>query len=821
MNRCVSAALLAVFAAPALAQPRTDAHGDLLPEGAIARFGTVRYRIGDVGPWALSPDGKTLAVETRNAVTFWDVETGRPTVRIPVPENQVRYFAGRSLAFSPDGECLVRLRDCDLRIFDAKTGRRRVINKLPESHWGVVSFFPGSKRFAVTRCINADAPDPVPVYDAATGRPAATLDSDAQAVALSPSGKYFLGHSVFVPHLVDATTGRFRCSLSDTDELDLDPGTVYPCMQRIALSPDDRRVYVTAPKERLVTFDAATGRKLEVVDPPRGGGLVSHPARIALSPDGTVAYLAASGGPIQRRDLKAGKWLDPLPSPTGGPLQPTSDGKRLLQLGYDGVLRRYDLTTDRELPAPAGFGGLAFACPSPDGRRVAAQSRSGQTTRLDVFDIAGRTCWSVSLRGDWGKPHWSPDGRCLACPGDEVIVLRDAATGNVVHNLSSRSIPSAFENFVFFTPDGNSLAAPVRWGDAMPVFDLRTGRRTALATGIPSRVTDLSPDCRVLVTADGEEGSRLFDAVTKKFMTDELHSKEDGERIATGEPRFSPDGSYLLTWEWDPTESRRQGMKTWAVLRDPVTGVRRWSFKVGLDGGVPYALSPDGQWLATGSWRGDWSLWDVATGKRLGRWKGHHDQILSIGFAGPGRVLTASRDLTVLLWDLRPTAKPAGPVWEVLNGEDGVEAFRAVWALAADPTAPNVLRTRMAPARPVAEDEVTRCVARLSANRYAVREIATKQLRTFGRQIDEDLRAARDQATSVEVRTRLDALLARIPRERTAEELVHARAVLAMELAGNDASRKLLAEWAAGAEGARLTKDAKAALARLARSPDR
>ena len=47
---------------------------------------------------------------------------------------------------------------------------------------------------------------------------------------------------------------------------------------------------------------------------------------------------------------------------------------------------------------------------------------------------------------------------------------------------------------------------------------------------------------------------------------------------------------------------------------------------------------------------------------------------------------------------------------------------------------------------------------------------------------------------------------------------MQARAVLAMEVAGTEAARKVLAEWADGTEGARLTIDAKAALSRLGRS---
>src|SRR4051794_40782127 len=101
-------AMTHLLALLALTAPHVDQYGDPLPDGAIARFGTMRYRIGtghSVRAWALSPLGKTLAVEDRFGVGLWDVETGRCTH--PYSPHLITDEHGHyGLCYSPDGKYL-------------------------------------------------------------------------------------------------------------------------------------------------------------------------------------------------------------------------------------------------------------------------------------------------------------------------------------------------------------------------------------------------------------------------------------------------------------------------------------------------------------------------------------------------------------------------------------------------------------------------------------------------------------------------------------------------------------------------------------------
>src|SRR5262245_9502599 len=140
-------------AMPVAAQPRTDAHGDPLPEGALVRFGTIRDRIGStrvVYSHTLSPDGKYLATETRAGITLWDVDTGGVARRLPW-----RTWQGDSpqfgLCFSPDGKFLARLAGRVVAMWDLTTGEEVFdIDYKDLDGFHAIAYVPGVNQLIVT-----------------------------------------------------------------------------------------------------------------------------------------------------------------------------------------------------------------------------------------------------------------------------------------------------------------------------------------------------------------------------------------------------------------------------------------------------------------------------------------------------------------------------------------------------------------------------------------------------------------------------------------------------------------------------------------------
>jgi hypothetical protein len=95
---------MVILAAAVLCLPvRVDASGDPLPPGALARCGTVRWRVpGGALHVAYSPDGKLVAASgtADSSVILFDSLNGR-VIRRFEPDERPCY-----LLFSPDGKSL-------------------------------------------------------------------------------------------------------------------------------------------------------------------------------------------------------------------------------------------------------------------------------------------------------------------------------------------------------------------------------------------------------------------------------------------------------------------------------------------------------------------------------------------------------------------------------------------------------------------------------------------------------------------------------------------------------------------------------------------
>src|SRR5262249_48389396 len=114
-----------------------------------------------------------------------------------------------------------------------------------------------------------------------------------------------------------------------------------------------------------------------------------------------------------------------------------------------------------------------------------------------------------------------------------------------------------------------------------------------------------------------------------------------------------------------------------------------------IDKQVPYgagtlAFSPDGRMLAWSSWRlPAIHLLDLATGKERHRFEAHKRRVTSLAFSTDGRTLiSGSEDTTALLWDLAGTQLQKiglldlDTAWRDLAGADATTAYQAMRRLA-------------------------------------------------------------------------------------------------------------------------------------------
>jgi hypothetical protein len=284
---------------------------------------------------------------------------------------------------------------------------------------------------------------------------------------------------------------------------------------------------------------------------------------------------------------------------------------------------------------------------------------------------------------------------------------------------------------------------------------------------------------------------------------------------------LAPDGRTLATASQDGT----------AALWEITTGKERLRLRAGAPGPLTaLAYSPDSALIiAAGPEQTLW-CWDAVTGERLGQRRGDQADVGVLAFAPDGRKLVSGgRDGTLLLWDVAgfqqeerlraPKLEPAEErqCWDDLASTDAGRAARALARLrAAPPQAVALVRRQVRPVAVPAPEKLQGWIKDLDSDDFTRRQQATAELAKLGYLAEPALKKALEDRSSLEARKRIADLLDKLPTEEptSGEELCGLRAVELLERLAQPEADRLLQALSEGVDGARLTREARAALER-------
>jgi WD40 repeat protein len=815
------------------------------------------------GAVALAPNGKHLAAaEPNGVIALWEIATGKELRRWKTsPVGLLQMIPGiganqvTELLFAPDGRRLAaKAADGSLQLWDTAEGGQ--LQKLRESTLvgGLMNRFlrPG---FKDNLAFTADGKSLVSAQSGfgfeKGGKPELTLtinrwDVDSGNELGSPKKFSNLalfgtfspdGKTLAVPSLQGNLTLWDVVADKEIGRINLGGGVVEFTSQ-VTFSPDCRFLAVKKGGSPVTLWEIASGKEVRRFGNPGEQGSVMGlfrstfdmvGSRLVFAPDGSRFAVSECSRTIRQWDVGSGKDLDGF-------------------IGHH---------------SPVDTVGLAA-----DGQTLWSQGSDG---RLIQWGAHGKVLQQLAEAGT--QAVVSADGRTLLRGfSDGTLVVHDAQTGNEVRRWKAHtpmnlagilSIPPLVA--VALAPDGKTAAS---WGSDQTVrlWDVATGRRlqdipaTLMDTeGLPAEIaammatalTSFIPSTRLIISPDGSQVAvlppqfaglaEMAAGIQKQMGAGKAKRPSSVARpsitvwdIATGRPlrqfeaapdgiltgAFAPDGRTLATGQMDGT----------IVLWETTSGKRRGTLQVGDEDSVRVLrYSADGRTLISGGRDGSIRFWDPIRGDMRRKLTGHRGPILSLALAANGKTLVSgSEDTTALVWPMpalgndhadQPATLESAKLeelWKDLLDTDATKAFRAMTAMTTS-LVPAFLAERLQPVSGPDAAAVKRWIAELDDDQFAIRKQAEEELAKVGPAAHPALRRALASGPSLQARQRIENLLEKqvTGQSLTSEALRALRAVEVLERIGTPEARQVLAKLARGAEGASLTREAKAACQRL------
>ena len=814
--------------------PAVDAFGDPLPAGAVARFGSTRWRHGEaINASALSGDGKRLVTSSGRSVVVWDTANGKILRRFDT-DFGISYSQA-SLTISPDGKRIGYVHNQSFAfVWDLETGKelQRFGKDLCNNINGG-QFTANGKEFVVVDR------DRFLFWDLEMGKEKRSVPAKGVSL-LGPYANTYIAVSPEEEMIVgDALTGA---------EIHRGLGT----MDAIAIAPDGQSMaLVKQAKRQIQIWEYPKLKLLKSFPLPKSAsysfGAEEHfDFHLSFSGDSKVLFLGTVWGLTHRWDLGANKELPPLDKhivrvfSTVSGAHNLPDGRTVVTVGVDGLIRRWDAASGKEHKGHQCYEGNAIAAFTPDGRLVVIADSGG---KVDLWDAkTGKALRTFRKEGPIiNKLAFAPDGKCLAVgfrsgdvafydvpSGRESKALREDL-GKPVSGLDS------YVNVLLFSPDGRFLYVS-DYANQGRLWNIGTGEVSWRGGWVMSAAW--APDGKTIVVSLGKTLA-LLDATTGELGTklDASFGGGDLECYVTS-LAFSPDGRQLalggypgiLALNDGKTLTQRKQINTFSppkhVDKSNLMKLRELS-----SGADCLAFSADDKWLITGSVGGAIRIWDTFSLTEVFHVEGHEvsfhvgleTSVKTVSFSPDGKTaLSSGSDGQAYLWDLRPKddGKPKQPLealWTDLASSDAKLAYRAVWALSDDPKSVDLLAKKISAAQPVDKKTLAKLLTDLDSDNFQTRQGANKTLSDLGDLAAQALADALKMPPSLETEQRMRRLLDAIEGELPPSVIQQMRALKALELAGTEPARRLLQQWADGAAGARLTEESKAALVRLAK----
>lgn len=312
---------------------------------------------------------------------------------------------------------------------------------------------------------------------------------------------------------------------------------------------------------------------------------------------------------------------------------------------------------------------------SPDGRLVATGISEGSVWIWDT--VTGKEVATLpAVTASAMCVAFHPDGETLAVGyADGTIRLWSLATFTLVGqtlaheaaaNLGPRRVLS-----MEFSPDGTMLASGATFGH-LRVSHARTLapiHQWSIDVAAWMQVVSWTRDQKRIAAASSDNLIRVVDATTGEII--QRLSAHEGIAYSCD---YSPNGKYLASGSWDTT------VRLWDHDGNLVETLRGHSSIV-----LTVQFSPDGRFLASGSADGTVALWNVEQRRRLSVIPGQGAWVHSVAFT-PDSSAIAVRTVegTVTLWSLghsnaRQLTGHTKELFDVRFSPDGTQLLTCSW----------------------------------------------------------------------------------------------------------------------------------------------